>query len=93
MQLDCEVTPGQTLRYQADVQRMDAMGAATLGTVSRRRADETDWHPIGTIELMFSHVDQAMTGADVPEHNFVFGDNLRVILEMTPGVVSAEPQK
>jgi 3-hydroxyacyl-[acyl-carrier-protein] dehydratase len=81
VQLDCEVGPGESLRYEADLDRMDDAGAATIGVVRRRRAAESDWTEIGRIELLFSHVDQSMTGVDVPEHNFVFGENLRVILE------------
>ncbi|MHC4220048.1 MAG: hypothetical protein ACYSU7_16510, partial [Planctomycetota bacterium] len=71
-------------------QRIDSAGAVTDGTVQRRGAAADDWDTIGHIDLLFSHVDQSMTGIDVPKHNFVFGDNLRVILQTagvkTPGV-------
>ncbi|MHC4652015.1 MAG: hypothetical protein ACYTES_14335, partial [Planctomycetota bacterium] len=76
-----DVLAGDTVRYEARVQRLDAAGAATAGTVSRRGPDTDDWETIGQIDLLFSHVDQSMTGADVPEHNFVFGENLRIILQ------------
>jgi hypothetical protein len=49
--------------------------------VSRRGPDQSAWETIGNIELLFSHVDQSFTGVDVPEHNFVFGENLRIILQ------------
>jgi 3-hydroxyacyl-[acyl-carrier-protein] dehydratase len=83
-----DVFVGDTVRYEAHVQRLDSAGAATAGTVSRRGPQETAWEPIGQIDLLFSHVDQSMTGVDVPEHNFVFGDNLRIILQ---GVGLAAP--
>jgi len=80
-ELDCEVIPGETIRFEADVDRLDDLGAATRGIVLRRRANEDAWTEIGRIDLLFSHVDQSMTGVKVPEHNFVFGENLRVILQ------------
>ena len=76
-----DVLAGDTVRYDARVQRLDPAGAATDGTVSRRGPDQSAWETIGNIELLFSHVDQAMLGVDVPEHNFVFGENLRIILQ------------
>ena len=85
-----DVFAGDTVRYEARVQRLDAAGAATAGTVSRRGPDASEWETIGRIDLLFSHVDQSMTGVDVPEHNFVFGENLRIILQ---GVGLADSQE
>ena len=76
-----DVFVGDTIRYEAVIERLDEAGAATEGTVSRRGPLADEWEPIGRIDLMFSHVDQALTGVDVPEHNFVFGENLRTILQ------------
>ncbi len=76
-----DVLAGDTVRYDARVQRLDAAGAATTGTVSRRGPDENTWETIGQIDLLFSHVDQSLAGVDVPDHNFVFGENLRIILQ------------
>ena len=80
-ELECEVFPGQSLRYQAEIQRIDAAGAATAGLVSRARPPAATWEPIGRIDLLFSHVDRSISGVEVPEHNFVFGENLRVLLD------------
>ena len=38
------------------------------------------WEEIGRIDLMFSHIDQNISGLQFPEENFVFSDNFRTIL-------------
>jgi 3-hydroxyacyl-[acyl-carrier-protein] dehydratase len=76
-----DVFAGDSVRYEAHVEHLDAAGAATSGTVSRRGPDAHDWEEIGKIDLLFSHVDQSLSGVDVPKHNFVFGENLRIILQ------------
>lgn len=78
--LDCEVFPGQTVRYDATLERIDSAGAATAGVVSRLGPTSLQWEPIGRIDLMFSHLDEATAGIELPQHNFVFGENLDVIL-------------
>ncbi len=77
-----EVSPGQTLRYTATLDRIDTAGAATTGTVECRGHGPNDdsWQHIGDIELMFSHIDQNIAGLKFPEENFVFSDNFRTIL-------------
>jgi 3-hydroxyacyl-[acyl-carrier-protein] dehydratase len=83
-ELDADVGPGQTIRYEAELDRIDDKGASTSGLVSRldhRRAGaEPRWEPIGRIDLMFSHVDRNVSGIEFPEENFVFSDNFRTIL-------------
>lgn len=77
-----DATPGTTLRYSASIERMDAMGASTRGTIElmdHARPGE-GFVQIGTIEMMFSHLDQNMAGAQFPEHNFVFGESFRTLL-------------
>ncbi len=67
--------PGQTLIYTATLDRIDESGASTTGTVElidHARGGEPQ--PVGTIELMFSHIDKNMRGLGFPEHNFVFTD-------------------
>src|SRR4029450_13807356 len=84
---DSEVLPGQTIRYEAKIERIDAQGASTSGIVKRMRHDGPaapaapgTWHEIGQVDLMFSHLDQNMSGIEFPEENFVFSDNFRMIL-------------
>ena len=82
-ELNANVTPGQTLRYDATIEHIGPHGASTTGTVSLRNASENDWHDIGAIELMFSHIDQNLAGIAFPKENFVFSENFRTILRGT----------
>ncbi|MDZ4756303.1 MAG: beta-hydroxyacyl-ACP dehydratase [Phycisphaerae bacterium] len=78
--ISADVRPGQTIRYTATIDRIDPMGASTTGVVSRFDHAESAWSDIGTVELIFSHLDQNMGGMAFPEENFVFGENFRTIL-------------
>lgn len=80
VELDDEARPGDTLRYDATLDRIDAAGAATAGLVLRRRAGGEGFAEIGRIELVFSHLDRNLAGTEFPEENFVFSDNFRTIL-------------
>lgn len=82
-----DATPGCTLRYTATIERLDPLGAGTRGTVELldyARPDE-GFRPIGSIDLMFSHLDQNMAGVEFPAHNFVFGEGFRTLLR-TSGI-------
>ncbi len=83
-EMQCEIAPGQMLRYDAVIEHIGPHGASTAGTVSRRKPTESDWQPVGAIDLMFSHIDQNISGIAFPKENFVFGDNFRTILRGTP---------
>jgi excinuclease ABC subunit A len=63
------------------IERMDDMGASTIGIVERWSFVDNAWAPVGRIELMFSHLDQNRAGTEFPEENFVFGENFRTLLE------------
>lgn len=80
VELDEDAVPGQCLRYQATIERMDAAGASTRGVVARLDHADGTWREIGRIDLMFSHLDNNLGGREFPEHNFVFSDNFRQIL-------------
>lgn len=80
---DCDVFPGETILYDATLERIDAMGASTIGVVRRMRHSGEhagQWQTIGQVDLMFSHLDQNMAGVEFPQENFVFSDNFRTIL-------------
>ena len=79
-QFDCEVLPGQTIRFEAWLDRIDKTGASTRGIVHRLNPPKTDFHPIGRIDLMFSHIDGSNSDLDFPDENFVFSENFRTIL-------------
>lgn len=78
--IDHDVSPGQSIRYDATIERMDGAGASTAGTIERLDHREGAWQEIGRIDLIFSHIDNNMSGMEFPEHNFVFGENFRTLL-------------
>lgn len=82
-----EATPGCTLRYTAEIERMDAVGASVKGSVELMdHAKSSDgFVRIGAIELMFSNLDNNMgqagvPGVDFPVGNFVFGESFKTLL-------------
>lgn len=90
-ELSADATPGCTLRYTAMIDRMDAVGASTRGTVElfdHARPDD-GYRLIGAIDLLFSHLDQNLAGAEFPAHNFVFGEGFRTLLR-TSGIAVAD---
>ena len=80
-ELNEEAIPGYTLRYTATIQQMDKMGASTTGTVELLDPATNSARPIGAIDLMFSHIDQNMAGTEFPDHNFVFSDLFKTLLD------------
>ena len=73
--------PGDTLRYTATIERMDDMGAQTSGIVELLPPGDVEQpRTIGQIDLMFSHLDNNMSGQKFPEHNFVFSESFRTLL-------------
>jgi 3-hydroxyacyl-[acyl-carrier-protein] dehydratase len=66
--------PGDQLRYEAEIESIDERAAVTSGQVFRSGA------PMGSIELMFSHVNQAEKAIDLPEENFVFTESFMNLL-------------
>ena len=79
-EINADVIPGQCIRYDARIERIDPMGAGTSGTIERMDHRTGQWEKIGETEIMFSHVDQNMSGLAFPEHNFVFSDSFRYVL-------------
>ncbi|HZW06070.1 MAG TPA: hypothetical protein VFF65_03015, partial [Phycisphaerales bacterium] len=67
------------------IERLDAAGASVKGTVElldhARPGD--GFERIGSVELMFSNLDNSMGGAaglDLPPGNFVFGEGFQTLL-------------
>lgn len=68
------VVPGDQLKYQAEIVTITDQAASTHGTVFKNGKQ------IGTIDLMFSHIDQNLAGTKFPKENFVFtGQFLRLL--------------
>ncbi len=68
------VQAGETIRYTAEVEHLDERQGRTRGTITV--GDET----IGTVDIVFSHIDQNMSGLDFPEENFVFTESFMALL-------------
>ena len=64
--------PGKTLRYTAELDRIDESGASTTGVVELIDPVTGEAELLAEINLMFSHIDQNRAGLEFPEHNFVF---------------------
>jgi 3-hydroxyacyl-[acyl-carrier-protein] dehydratase len=60
------VTPGDTLRLEAQIETIAPEAASTVGRITRGE------QLIAEIHLMFSHIDQNLAGKKFPEENFVF---------------------
>lgn len=97
-EISVDATAGDTLRYTAVIERMDAIGATVKGTIHRLRhatvhaarsngaaVTGDGWEQIGSVEMMFSHLDNNMggggqAGRDYPARNFVFGESFKTLL-------------
>ena len=60
------VTPGDQITYETQIENIAPEAAATSGRVLKNA------EPIGVVNLMFSHIDQNISGVRFPEENFVF---------------------
>ncbi len=68
------VRPGETLRYAADIEQITESAASTVGKIT---IGDT---LIGEVDIVFSHIDQNMSGLQFPEENFVFTPEFRSLL-------------
>lgn len=76
-----DATPGATIRYTAQLDQLSPVGAATSGVIEvLDHARGSGFEPLGSAQLLFSHLDQNMAGTAYPEHNFVFGEGFRDLL-------------
>lgn len=75
-----EAYPGQMVRFEAIMDRMDPSGAHTIGKITALDPRIDGPIEVGEIELIFSHIDRNMAGTEFPEENFVFADNFRTLL-------------
>jgi 3-hydroxyacyl-[acyl-carrier-protein] dehydratase len=68
------VRPGDTILFKATVEQLNDHGASVSGRVELRddNPHAADTGLVAEIELMFSHIDQNISGIKFPEHNFVF---------------------
>ncbi len=80
-----DATPGQTLRFTATIEKLDAGGASVVGTVEAldHGRPASGYQPLAAIDLMFSHLDNNLAGVSFPAHNFVFGETFRTLLRQS----------
>lgn len=67
--------PGDQIIYDVTVERIDDIGASTRGVA------ECDGKELARIDIIFSHVGAGQTVLDLPQHNFVFDDQFKVLIE------------
>jgi len=77
---DLDVLPGQTVFFDATIERIDRSGASTKGEITVLEHVTGTTSTVGVVELIFSHIDQNRAGVEFPEHNFVFTDNFKTLL-------------
>jgi len=78
------VRPGEQLVYSAKITNVSEQGASIEGVITSRttvdgKAAEA---AVGTIDMMFSHIDNNMSGMKFPEFNFVFNSQFMALFEM-----------
>ncbi len=82
-----DVFPGDTVRFEATIERHDPSGVSTTGTISVLDHASGRTMQVGEVELIFSHIDRNRAGTAFPEENFVFTENFRLLvadLELNP---------
>ena len=69
-----EVRPGDRLEYEATVEQVTEEAAMTSGKVS------VDGELLAEIDIVFSHIDNNLSGLVFPEENFVFTEGFKSLL-------------
>lgn len=73
-EIESLVLPGDQLQYHAEITNITPEAASIAGVISR------NGKPIGHVDIMFSHIDQNLSGRRFPEENFVFTDQFRQLI-------------
>ncbi len=68
------VQPGETIRHDARIEQLTESAATTSGRITV--GDEL----VGEVDIVFSHIDQNMSGLEFPEENFVFTEAFMSLL-------------
>jgi 3-hydroxyacyl-[acyl-carrier-protein] dehydratase len=77
------VRPGEQLVYSARIVNVSEQGAAIEGTITSRTVakGQAVELPVGSVEMMFSHIDNNISGMKFPEFNFVFNSQFMALFE------------
>ena len=73
-EFDDIVVPGDQITFQAEIETLTPEAAATKGIVLK------NGQPLGEVDLMFSHIDQNLSGIKFPKENFVFTEQFKRLL-------------
>ena len=69
-----EVRPGERITYDATVEQITPEAAMTVGKIT------VDGEAVGEVDIVFSHIDNNMSGLQFPEENFVFTEDFKSLL-------------
>jgi 3-hydroxyacyl-[acyl-carrier-protein] dehydratase len=77
------VRPGEQLVYSAKIVNVNETGASIEGAITSRTSvgGQPVELPVGAIDMMFSHIDNNMSGMKFPEFNFVFNSQFMELFE------------
>jgi len=75
------VRPGDTLLFDATIDQLNDTGASITGVVTTQPSTQTPTEKVADIQIMFSHIDQNLSGTKFPEHNFVFTEQFTHLLK------------
>ena len=77
------VRPGEQVVYSAKITNVNEQGASIEGVITSRTTEngKPAEVPVGTVEMMFSHIDNNMSGMKFPEFNFVFNSQFMELFE------------
>ena len=77
------VRPGEQLVYAAKIVNVNEAGASIEGTITVRTTTngQPAEFPVGSVDMMFSHIDNNMTGMKFPDFNFVFNSQFMELFE------------
>jgi 3-hydroxyacyl-[acyl-carrier-protein] dehydratase len=70
------VRPGQQIRHEAVIEQLTDSAASTSGRITC--GDDL----VGEVDIVFSHIDQNISGLDFPDENFVFTEEFMSLLKM-----------
>lgn len=73
------VRPGEQIVYSAKIVNVNEQGAAIEGTITARTTGGEV--AVGSVDMMFSHIDQNMSGMKFPDFNFVFNSQFMELFE------------
>ncbi len=69
-----EVRPGERITYDATIEQVTPEAATTSGRVT------VEGEEIADIDIVFSHIDNNLSGLEFPEENFVFTEEFKSLL-------------